>query len=94
MIVVWDDTVSLPDAEVDKWGETVVKSGQKHVRIGTGTMLNAIRLHVIRGNLSHEDVEFQFGEDTIYVNKEGRLDHWPDGFADIYDRQLVEICRL
>lgn len=93
MNVIWDNEVSIPDAKVDEWAATVVKHGLNEVRAGTVSMINAIRLEVIRGNIKHTDVTFSFKDRIIHINKHGTLSAWPEGFADKHIAQTMEIMR-
>lgn len=91
IIAEWDDNVSLPDSKVNEWAKSVVKNGVELVKVGTATMVNALRLEVFRGNLKPVDLEFHFRGHVIKSDKDGRLDNWPDGFGDVWDKQLEEL---
>lgn len=61
-------------------------------------ILNGVRLAVHGGKLSPEKVQFHFfqrrqddGQSLVtspHIDKNGRIDHWPDGFFDEWDKSL------
>ena len=89
--IIWDDHVSIPDAAVDAFARDAVKAGLTEIRVGTATMLNALRLEVKRGNLDPQNVAILFRDQQLHIDKYGELDHWPIGFGDKWDQQLGEL---
>jgi predicted ATPase len=61
-------------------------------------VLNGIRLAVHDGKLSPEDVQLHFfqrrqsdGQSLVvspHIDKNGRIDQWPEGFFDEWDKSL------
>jgi len=49
------------------------------------------------GNLQPNDIKIVyfrgdgFDYEEIYINKDGRLNHWPAGFFDAIENALIEI---
>lgn len=62
-------------------------------------VLNGVRLAVKRGELAAGDTAFHFfgqggangGVSSLSIDADGRLDRWPDGFFDQFDRALSEL---
>lgn len=65
-------------------------------------IFNTIRLHVKKGNILHTDVSINFidfgnSNNTYFkstllnIDEHGRLDNWPDGFLDTYEKILADL---
>lgn len=71
--------------------QTVVETHSDHV-------LNGIRLAVHDGKISPEEVQLYFFQrhkqegqslvTSLHIDKNGRIDEWPDGFFDEWDKSL------
>lgn len=49
----------------------------------TENMISRFRLGVVRGEISHEDIDFIFNDEILKVNKYGTIPNGlPDGFCD------------
>lgn len=72
-------------------GEVVYNSASSHV-------IDSIRLLVAKGKISNNDVIYKFnsadGEKSIKVDKNGRLEFWPEGFCDHSMNFLSELFSL
>jgi len=55
----------------------------------------AVRVAVAKGQLSTDEVTLRFKGEDLPMNKDGRLDRWPEGFCDTSDKLLMELlnCR-
>ena len=96
----------VSDMAAEAWAKTLIdkykNSLSEHVvKVGTETMVDAIRVMVVRGSLNHDEVQFfnwnteNYEEklDVITVNKYGRLNHSPKGFCDVNIDLLGELLR-
>jgi len=72
-------------------------SGCSSVFSNNDHFLNGLRLTVRDGNLQPNDIKIVyfrgdgFDYEEIYINKDGRLNHWPAGFFDAIENALIEI---
>jgi hypothetical protein len=49
---------------------------------------------VLRGEISHEDMIFEFNGEAITIDADGKLSHYPKGFVDWYDNFFDELLRI
>lgn len=97
MIIIWDSTVSLPDDQVTAWARKIAAEKPvpdlREIRIGTDAMLNALRVEIKRGEIPFETVQIVFKDESLKIDKNARIDNWPDGFADVLNKQLDELLK-
>jgi len=86
-----------------RMGELIAEVANRGVQIFLEThsdhILNGIRIAVKNKTIKHNDVNVLFftlkGEEHVFyspkVLENGRIDHWPDGFFDEWDKALDEI---
>ncbi len=88
-------------------GELLAKTASGGVQVVIEThsdhVLNGIRLAVHGGDIAPEDVQLHYFErlernDTVHhmvispqIDRDGRIDDWPDGFFDQWDKSLEEL---
>jgi hypothetical protein len=56
--------------------------------------LNEYEFNDIRIQIKKEKAEgyyLIFNDEACVINKDGRLDYWPDGFFDLFDKQLNKL---
>lgn len=94
---VWGST--FPDSRL----ESIVcawiaqsKIADLYVPVGSENLIQTVRLMIFRGVISHEEVVFHFIDESgtafiVTPNKEGLLDHYPIGFCDNNENQLLEM---
>lgn len=61
----------------------------KSVGIGQTELVNEIRLAVRRGDLP--PMPIYVNNKTLNINRYGRIDCWPKGFADLIEVQLYQL---
>jgi predicted ATPase len=98
----WAHRDGLVENTVDAWialhhdtRETVQQT------TSTENALNALRVAVKKGKIAHTDVVIFYNRYNgstepvetwqLRVDCNGRLDHWPPGFADLTDRLLEKL---
>jgi len=83
------------DGKAEKYVRDIVKSasGGMYTVLYTSqeVVINYVRLCILEGLISHEDVEFSFGDKIVFPDKYGHLDWWPTGFCDYNDRLLERL---
>ena len=62
--------------------------------LSSSTVIDEFRLRVLRGELSHTELQFVFEDQVLVCNEFASLNVWPVGFADLQDRRLTELVRL
>ncbi len=62
-------------------------------RTSSELLVTALRVLILRKEISHEEIEFLYNSRIMIANVEGRLDYWPDGFCDHNDKMLCELVK-
>jgi predicted ATPase len=94
-----ENGLCLPDGQVSSWVNSFLRTCSEDcvLVIGSVILLNEFRIRVRRGEIPHNNLVLCHtnyeGEvlNKLYVNKYGHLDMWPNGFADIIEKQLMEL---
>ena len=93
--IIYDNAVGLilPDAEVALWVNDLVRKYETSkedysVTVANEIIVMAVRLAVCQGRINHEDIVFVFMEQEVPMDKNARIENWPNGFCDTYDRIL------
>lgn len=47
-----------------------------------------------KNKISHDSVEFYFKGNKIEMDKDGRIEYWPDGFLDATEKLLNELFEI
>lgn len=86
---------AFPDLKVMEHASNIIalyKEGTVTVcPVGTDALVQAFRVQVARGNINHNELEFQYGGASISVDSCGMLKCWPSGFCDEYENMLMEL---
>ena len=105
IIAKWNnETNTVPaDNRIEKWAKGIIDGFNNNKTISTKiifsfdissfTQVNALRLAVTREQIKPQELEFLYGDNTIYVDKTGRLSEWPEDFANLCDKQLEELLK-
>lgn len=56
-------------------------------------VLDALRVLICRGELSHEQIELRFENRAMYIDQYANLSDWPRGFCDQTENYLMEILK-
>lgn len=76
-----------------QWCYRANTSSSRDIYIETGQelMIEAFRVLVKRGVISHENICFLFKDKMILIDKNGRCDNCPVGFCDTRDKFTEEL---
>lgn len=95
--LVWDplEGVAFPEGRVveeaarflDEWRE----GKRTELVFGQDQVLNEFRIRVSKKMLEPSDLEIVVNGEVIEINDKGRLNHWPQGFCDLIERQLSRL---
>lgn len=55
----------------------------KEIKVSTSDVIHQIRLKVAQGGIRYDDIQFKYKDEILIVDKDGRMPHYPQGFADI-----------
>jgi len=93
--VVYDPfhDIGIPDGTAMLVAQAIVgtlPAGDK-VTIGTGLVIDAIRVLVKTGEIPHDQVQFEYNGITIDIDENGHCDPWPEGFNDTMEKLLVQL---
>lgn len=97
LTVIYDPIIgpAFPDLKVMEHASNIValyKEGTVAVcLVGTEALVQAFRVQVARGNIKHDELEFQYGSTSISIDRRGMLKQWPTGFCDTYENMLMEL---
>jgi hypothetical protein len=58
------------------------------ILIGQESIITQFRVAVKQQLIDNIDIIFHFNEERIPVYSNGRVEHWPTGFCDLFDTQL------
>lgn len=87
----------VPDGLMENYVMEFVKSANESKADFVGLLtsqelvVNWVRVNILRGLISHENVEFRFEDNIMFPDKFGYLDWWPTGFCDYNDKILTEL---
>jgi predicted ATPase len=92
-----------------KMGELLALAANSGVQVVIEThsdhVLNGIRLAVHDGKINHEDVQLHYFQrkeeqrqaftDVVspHIDRNGRIDKWPDGFFDEWEKSLITLLK-
>jgi len=78
-----------------QYNYAISRSYDINIYTGTELVIHTTRALIKEGKIDNEKVEFYFEDKLIgKADKNGRLNNWPDGFCDCYDKivdRLLEI---
>jgi hypothetical protein len=57
----------------------------------TENLFTRVRVGIVQGDISHTDVLFRWQGLEFQPDKNGRIDHWPEGFLDTTERLLSDL---
>jgi|SRR5271156_6456816 len=94
--------VAIPDGMVADYVTDLIALHAEGLDIGkgvlrtlsSGTVIDEFRLRILRGELSHLDLQFVFEDRVLVCNEYANIKEWPKGFCDLMDHQVSEILRL
>lgn len=68
--------------------DQIKKAGDNDLRVAYASecMIHRIRLGIVRGDIDHDKVVFEFEGRKLRPNHHARIEGWPDGFADLSER--------
>lgn len=102
--IAYDPIHGVPYADGTCWslwssllaGCSTADSAVIDIHTSTSNMVNALRVLIKRGTVSHEDVTILYKRpdgvpEMLIADKDGRLDHWPDGFCDFDEKVYDEL---
>jgi len=96
-IVYTDNGKVVPDEQLEKWSEQVIKEhknfGYLNIEVGSSIMVDMIRVLIVREKLKPEEVTFfnRNKEEPIKINSAGRLSDWPSNFCSKGNELLYEL---
>lgn len=50
--------------------------------VSTSVPISAVRLAICKGEINHAHIAFIYKNKIFQADKNGRIENWPDGFAD------------
>ena len=62
--------------------------------IANDKIIDAMKLKVLEGEISHEDLQFKFNGEIIKVYNKGEIEKYPDGFCDHTTKMLFKMNKL
>jgi len=80
------------DGDVMAVARHIVGNDRTGVVVSSGLIIDAVRVMLSTGEISIEEVEFQFDGKVLVHGADGRIENWPNGFNDTMEgllRQLV-----
>ena len=85
-------SVGIPDGMAMSCAETIVAmDGSDPIIIGTGLVVDAIRVLIRTGKADHTTIQFKYKGTIISVDEYGHCDPWPEGFNDTVENLLMQL---
>ena len=60
-------------------------------KVSTEIAIQAIRVEIVQGNLSHKEVVFRYNNTDLGVTKAGKM-NWPQGFCEALQDIYMELA--
>ncbi len=93
--VVYDPShsVGIPDGTVISVAEAICTGTPEgeSVTVGTGLVIDAIRVLVKTGKIRHDQIQFEYEGNILPIDKDGRMVIWPEGFNDMVTTLLCQL---
>ena len=67
---------------------------EKIINVSTSNIIVALRILVKRGMINYKEIIFEFEDELITIDSNGKLSHYPKGFIDWYDCFLDELLDI
>lgn len=89
-----------PDAEIASVVSTFINehkespSVQFTIVVGSEMVIHEFRCNVATKVITPDEIEIQFNGNKLSMDQRGRIDHWPTGFCDVYNRQLGTLVNV
>lgn len=84
-----DEVQCVPDGKAKDYVYNLIKSLNKQIPTVLLTcqelIVYYVRLAILDGLISYDDVVFEFDDYKLYPNKYAQFDFWPDGFCKYMD---------
>jgi predicted ATPase len=81
-----DNGHSVPDNRAEHYVRILIaqhKCGyDREALIGSELIINYLRVAIAEGKITPDDVTLRFNGETLTINPDGTLPHWPKGFCD------------
>jgi hypothetical protein len=91
---IWDtEAPAVNDAHALEWAEEAFKSGKEEIHFCQEVLVEAIRVYMIRNDISRFDVVFIYNGHTIQICDSYTLSDWPKGFCSYHEDLLVELLK-
>jgi len=81
-----DDEIYLINKMIASWDEYILY-------YSTENIFTRIRLEIISGNISCDNIQFEYEGENLPVNRFGAIMNWPNGFCDVNIRMSESILR-
>jgi hypothetical protein len=87
------DGVAVRDGDVNQFVDDINWGLEQNIEISVSTenVINEVRARIKEGMIPYINVVFLFDQKILLVDKNGRLDWWPNGFCDTIEKQLMRL---
>ena len=96
---------TISDGLVEKWANNILKKYTEfkaikivkeetvimNITVGLSIMVDAIRVLIAKGKLSHKEVLCKFERQIIRIDKYGTMSDYPKGFCDAHNNILIKL---
>ena len=97
ILIIYDPIFgySCPDGLIARYVDNLAENFEAYVKekapifIGSELLITGIRVAVFEGRIPFDQVAFFYDRFAMYIDKDGRIDHWPRGFCDHNDKFLA-----
>ncbi|NIA10712.1 MAG: hypothetical protein GWP10_13540 [Nitrospiraceae bacterium] len=84
---------SVPDGEIKEWLKNKIDlaselESELNVVTSTSLIIEEARAMIHEHTLSSKDIVFKYKGEMLYSDEFGKLDYWPAGFCDTFEKIL------
>lgn len=79
------------DGDVMEAARNIIAKDCTGIVVSTGLIIDAVRVMLATGEISVDEVEFQFDGKVLIHGQDGRFVDWPEGYNDTIKSLLVQL---
>jgi len=98
LTVIYDPNFKgcVPDGQVKKVVDNIISvmDQRPETTVSNQTVIDELRLRICKGEISHNDIIFKFGDTEIKINEYGACPSgYPKGFLSAHIDRVTELLR-
>lgn len=97
LVVICDQTngITVPDNKAFDFMLSAIQNREQPLRLGSDTLFNVLRIFILEGKISHNEVEVWFKGKKYELNKFANLkESWPIGMFEFHTLTCEKLLSL